>query len=800
MIAKFRFFTHELKNAFVSLLKLGTYSSMVVATLGLTLAALAVVVNINYLVLSKPLPYPDADNLIVTDQSETIGDMTQYGFQILSAQFHIYQDDTFIDSMALMRASGGQLRDVESGPYVEILQVTPEYFPLLGVPMAIGRTLSLDEGINDQKRVVVLNYNTWQNHFNGDPSIIGTTTRFDNDLYEIIGVTAQEFAPPEVFGSYEVGAWMSFSEEVSATSHWGAITGGVNGLARLKPGISLTQASNSLGQQINDLYLGQGAAPDTSIGARFLPLKTKIIGDSSELAYTLLAGVITLLLIAVSNLSNLFFSRAAQKQRTMAIQAALGAQPRHLFVGVFSEALWLISSAWVIGMVLAAWILVWLGNDLQLAFPRMQNLSLDRFTLFVSGAISLIIAVILSIVSVRKIQYDSLVKDLHVSGKGTGAQISSRTRNVLIATQVCFATIMLMGASELLHPVYKKLTQPLGFEGENLHFMRVDTGNVEEGLPGYSLQMKAALLALPEVESVARSYTTPLAMGWENYLYDANNEMLGIVSVGMFDEDLFSVMKQPILEGRGFTPIVDADAIPQEMVVSESLAKRLYGNESAIGKTLHALQNEPLVIVGVVADIYIPSSTRGYAEERYYLPFSGARMGYTLRTTSPLDEDKLLATIKNVNPSFGIAFNDSFASDLNFRLRNTKLTGVLTLALVLLALSLAAAGIYGVLSYSVQMRRYELGIRLSLGAHTQAVIRMVMKQSLVPIVIGLICGVLVALAMNTVATVLWQYQLEAEWNAFILALPIMVGIAMLACYWPIRSAVMANPIKALRNE
>lgn len=800
MIAKLRFFTHEMKNAFASLLKLGTYSSMVIATLGLTLSALAVVVNINYLVLSKPLPYPDADKLIVTDQSETIGDMTQYGFQILSAQFHIYQDDTFIDSMALMRISGGRLRDLESSPFVEALRVTPEYFDLLGTPMALGRPMAEDEGINEQKRVVVLSYNTWKTHFNSDPSIIGTTTRFNNDYYEIIGVTAQDFAAPEVFGSEEIDAWMSFPDEVSTTSHWDSITGGVNGLARLKPGITLTQASSSLGQQINELYQGQGAAPDTSIGGRFIPLKTKIIGDSSDLAYTLLAGVITLLLIAVSNLSNLFFSRAAQKQRTMAIQAALGAQPRHLLVGVFSEALWLVSCAWGIGMVLAAWILVWLENDLQVIFPRMQNLSLDGFTLFISAAISLVIALTLSIVSVRKIQYDSLVTDLQVSGKGTGAQISSRTRNILIATQVCFATVLLMGASELLHPVYQKLTQPLGFDHDNLHFMRVDTGNVEEGLHGYSLQMKAALLAQPEVESVARSLSTPLDTGWENYLFDANNEMLGIVSVGMFDEDLFSVLKQPIIEGRSFSPIVDADALPQEMLVSESLAKRLYGNESAIGKTLHARQNEPLVIVGVVADIYVPHASRGYAEERYYLPYSGTRMGFTLRLTAPLDEAKLLATIKNINPSFAIAFNDSFAADINFRLRNAKLTGVLTLALVLLALTLAGAGIYGVLSYSVQMRRYELGIRLSLGAHTQTVIGMVMKQSLVPILIGLVSGVLVAFAANILGTYLWQYQLEAEWSAFILALPIMVGIAMLACYWPIRTAVLANPIKALRNE
>ncbi len=800
MIASIRYFIYELKNAFTSLLKLGTYSSLVITTMGLTLAALAVVVNINYLVLSKPLPYPDADSLIVTDQSETIGDMTQYGFQILSAQFHIYQDDSFIDSMALMQSTGGRLQDITSSPYIDALQVTPEYFSLLDVPMALGRSFNDDEGVNDQKRVIVLSYNTWQKHFAGDPSLVGRAIRYDNENYEVVGVIEEGFAPPEVFGSAEIGGWVSFPGEVSTTSHWDAITGGVNGLARLKPGVTLEQASASLGQQINTLYQSQGAAPDTGIGGRFVPLKTKIIGDSAELANLLLAGVVTLLLIAVSNLSNLFFSRAAQKQRTMAIQAALGAKPRHLFVNVFSEALWLIGASWAMAMIIAAWLLVWLQNDLQFTFPRMQNLSLDGFTLVVSALISLAIAAVLSFISIRKINSDSLVTDLQASGKGTGAQISTRTRNLLIATQVCFATVLLMGASELLHPVYKKLTQPLGFDSENLSYMRVDTGNVEEGLPDYSLQMKAALLALPEIESVARSFTTPLVMGWENYLYDANNEMLGIVSVGMFDKDLFSVLGQRIIEGRSFTPILDGDALPQEVVISQSLARRLYGDKSPIGETLHAIQNEPLSVVGVVNDIYVPSTSDGYAEERYYLPFSGARMGFTFRTKGALDEDKLLATIKAINPNFSVAFNDTFATDLRFRLRNAKLTGALTLSLVILALALAAAGIYGVLSYSVQMRRYELGIRLSLGAHTHTVIALVMKQSFTPILFGLACGVVVALMGNILGEHLWQYQVKAEWGAFLLALPIMIGIALLACYWPIRAAVMANPIKALRNE
>lgn len=161
MIGNKRFLAQEFRLAFISLLKLPSFSLTVIATLAITLSALAVVLNINYLVLTKPLPYPDADKLIVTDQSETINGETQYGFQILSAQFHIYQDRTYIDEMALMQNFGGKLRDVPLEPFVDAIQVTPEYFSLLGMPMLLGRHFhQKKEGLNEQQRVVILSYET----------------------------------------------------------------------------------------------------------------------------------------------------------------------------------------------------------------------------------------------------------------------------------------------------------------------------------------------------------------------------------------------------------------------------------------------------------------------------------------------------------------------------------------------------------------------------------------------------------------------------------------------------------------
>ena len=801
MIGNQRFLAQEFKLAFASLLRLPSFSLTVIMTLALTLSALAVVININYIVLTKPLPYPEADKLIVTDQSETINGETQYGYQILSAQFHIQQDKTYIDEMALMQNYGDKLKDVPSEPFIDAIQVTPEYFSLLGMPMLLGRSFNANESINDKQNVLVLSYEIWKQYFKSDVDVIGQQTRIGNRVYEIVGVASPEFEAPEIFGNYTIQAWVSFHQEISSTSHWGSITGGINGIAKLKEGVSLEQASTSLGQQINELYLGrEGVAPDTSIGGRFMPLKAKIIRDSDEMAFILLAGVITLLFIAVTNISNLFFSRAAQKQRVMAIQAALGAQPKHLFVGMFCESLILIIAAWVLGSVLAGWILVWLQSDLQFIFPRMQNLVLDPITIIVSGIISVVIALVMAKLSVRQVNYEQLIDDLHVSGKGTSAQISSRTRNLLVATQVSLATILLMGATAVLSPVYDKLNKSVGFDSENVYQVRVDSGSVNEGIFEYSQQIKQALSNLPEVKDAARTVTSPLGMGWENYLFDADNKMIGIVSTGMFDSNVFSVMGHTFLEGRTFTPIDKQDAIPQEIIISESLAKRLFKTQSAIGKTLQAQQNEPLTVVGVVNDIYVPDRTFEYALERYYIPYPGGRLAYTLKLNSSLSRDKLLNTLKSVNPNFSISRYRSLEAGIEGRLRQAKLIGILTLSLVSLALCLAAAGIYGVLSYSVQMRRYELGIHLSLGAHTNRLISMVVKQSMIPVLVGIGVGLVLAFVAHLIGSQIWVYQLRASTLSFVLALPLMGIIAAIACYWPVKKVISADPIKALRSE
>ncbi|MDP5215451.1 ABC transporter permease [Pseudoalteromonas tunicata] len=796
------FFKHDVKLAMVSLMKLPGFSLTVISTLAITLAALAVVLNINYLVLGKALPYPDSDSLITTDQSETINGETQYGFQILSAQFKIYTNTTHIDKMALMSLHGDKLNDVAGSPYVEGVKVTPEYFTLLDVPMHLGRYLTAAQGLNAKQQVVVLSYPIWQKHFASDPSVIGQYTRIGNDNYQIIGVSAASFIPPEVFGNFPVDLWLSFNEEVSLTSHWNAITGGVNGIARLKPGVTLAQASSVLGEQINALYQGREAvAANTAIGAHFVPLKAKIIADSSAMALMLLAGVITLLFIAITNMTNLFLSRAAQKQRVMAIQAALGALPKHLLSSMFAEALILCLAACVIGLIMAGWVMLWLEQDLHYMFARLQQVQLDVVTVVVSFLVSIGLALVMATLSCARINYVALNCQLQGSGKGTGAQISTTTRHVLVATQVGLATVLLFGATSLLSPAIERLQKPTGLNTDNVYYLSVDEGLLAPADRfALSQQIKQSLIRMPQISDVASTEASALAMGWENYLYDDQAKMQGIVSTGYVDSGHFALFEHPILAGRTFVEFTSSHSIPTEIIISQSLAQRLFGQQSAIGKTLQVQPENPLTVVGVVSDIYVPDGRREYAKERYYVPYRGNNLRFSVKVKGSLAIDVLQAQLKQIDAHLTVGQFTPLAQSLENRLRETKLVAILTINLIALALSLAAAGIYGVLSYSVQMRRYELGIHLSLGAHTHTVINMVLKQSMRPVIAGLIAGVLFAVMAYLLLTRIAGVAFEGQIIMVFITLPVMLLIASLACYLPVKKVVAGDPLQALRIE
>ena len=811
-----RFIRHlkfELSLAKSALLKVPGFSATVIATLSVTLGVLICIFSLNHVLLVKALPYPNAEQLVVVQQSyaDAAGD-SYSGSQSAPGMLLWYKNQQVFDKFSLVFDHKQLVADHPDQPNALINFVMPEYFSLLTPVMHLGRVLNENEGLDSHQAVVVLSYQTWQKWYQSDVDIIGRKIMIGHVSYKVIGVTSENFIAPANRYNESPDFWLPWDYQGLNVEHWGIMTRALNSIGQLKSGISKLQASAELGEMLNERFIASESAENgDTAGAKIVSLKELIVGDSSKVALLLLSGVIGLLLIAVTNVTNLFLSRAAQKQRTMAIQAALGAKPNHLFIAMFAESLILSIISGALGLLVAGWGFVLLEELAARQLPLISELGIDYVTLMFTVFIVLVLAAIFAKLSSRVVNYDTLQVQLQSSGKGSGLQVSKQVRNFLIAMQVALATLLLAGASVVIEQALETVLHPLGFNEEDVYYLRVDRPKgasyspeslVEMNL--LTLSIKSELEKLPQVEKVSRSIKPVIFKGSNSMsLEDRNSKVIGSFAFNMVDYNYFDVLELPLVQGRTFTEQKDPRYNINEIILSESLAHELAPNGDALGKIYQIQATQPLKVVGIAKDYYRPGMKGDYGYQRYYMPYAAFEdFGFDikLKKGGKLTRETVLPLLLKLNSKLRIRTVISHSQQHADLIYKHKLTAGLTIVLGLLSLLLAAAGIYGVLNYSTQMRRYELGIHLSLGAKTHRVRNMVMKESLLPVLLGMMISAVLSVGIFFVIRQQVSFTLSFNIVGILSVVPIMLTVAYVACYIPIQAAISQDPIKALRNE
>lgn len=802
---------HELKLALAALLRVPGFALTVIMTLAITLGALICIFSLNNLLLVKPLPYPNAERLLVVNQTFVFEGEVDTGSQTVPGMLLWYQQQSQLSQMALLLDSSLNIVSHPDQPNINVNYVTHEYFSLLQPAMHLGRPMGADEGFNRQQPVAVLSYHSWLTWYGGKMDIIGSKTRLGDVSYKIIGVTAKDFFPPKISRSDGNTVWLPWDFQPMDTKSWGRQMSSLMGLGMLKDGVSMAQATAAMSQLINDEYqTTEVAEANEATSAALLPIKQVILGDSRQIALLLLGGVVGLLLIATTNVTNLFLSRAAQKQRTMAIQAALGAKPAQLFTSMFAESLLLCGVAGLLGLLVAGWGFILLQELAARQLPRMAELGLDVTTVIFTVLMVFTLAAVFAKLSSRVINYDKLQAQLQSSGKGSGLQISSRTRNILIATQVTLATVLLVAASVVVQQAVSTAIHPLGFnEKQVLHF-RLDRPKGYEGeaaLNVLTTQIKNRLIEMPQVLQATRSLVPAIYRGrLRRDLQDMDSQRLGAFGLNQVDPNYFDLLELPLLQGSTFTAYNNDEQEPDEIIISQSmahyLAPQLTSDGNMVGKFVH--EGDLVVkVVGVVKDYYNPVQTKPEDYRRYYRPFSASwLLGFDIKLAegAELSKQTLLQLLHEIDPKLRILSLLSHSERHQNLIYRHKLAAGLTIVLGILALILAAAGIYGVLNYSTQMRRYELGIHLALGAKTGLLMKMVLKESFRPVLQGLVSSAVVVMAIYFVAWQWFAMTIPLDIVTILIALCIMLAVACLACYLPVKKVIMDDPVKALRNE
>jgi predicted permease len=805
-------FFYQQKQAWVSLKKKAGFVATVVTTMGTTLGALLCVLTLGYLLIVEPLPYPEQDKLysVVHAIGDKSGETNATAFTY-PGMIHLYKNQDVFESTALIQYGQDVLTSLPKQPRLSTGYVTPEWFELLGAEMQMGRLFESTEALDTFNPVAIVSYKTWQDEFDSAPDMLDKKVSFSGVHFRVIGVLGERFVEPQIRqAGRDVGMWFpwDYNLDVRMKERWGNISGALYFAGKLKDTLSAAQAEQIITPLVNDIWVENVVSMpfynSWAIEMQLESFQTAIVGDSQNTVYKLLAGVLGLVLIAFANIANLFMSRTAEQQRQLAIYAALGAKKHHLFRGLLAESGLLMSLSLLVALVVASLGFSLLQANLASELPRINELGVNYITFFASIILAFSFALLFAFLSSKMINYRALNSMLQASGKGTGVQVSRRFRQGLIVSQVAIATVLVFTNITLFKEAVDTITQPPGYTVDNMTQMSLSVSASEfppeEEVAAAMVQLKKSLLALPQVESISQSSSvldgfglwalTAVASG-ENFTPENNS----------ISHNYFTMIGQALLEGDYFSE-ADIKDRNRVMIVNDEFAKRLNPDGSALGLQISpGAESEPFTITGVVEGAKMPAESE--VPMRAYTPanLANTQMTLKLRDGQSIEPEQVVTAIKSVSSLYALFNLETLDSQKKRRLFTQYTTAATTATLAVITLFLASVGLYGILSYGTQMRRFELGTRMAIGAKRKDLVGLIVKDNLWVIVLGMASSIVVMLGIYIGYTeALLAYMSVDLLPIFLTTILSIALLSLFACYWPLRQYINYPAIHSLRGS
>jgi predicted permease len=763
----------DLRFALRQLKRTPVFTVAAVACLALGIGANTAIFSVVNAVLLRPLPYGEPDRLVwvfAANESRhrdrnTISPADYLDWRAENGVFE--RMAAFVDTRRNLTGGGEPIE-------VPVQVATADLFPLLGFEPILGRTYTVEEDAPGGPSVVVLSYELWQRRFGGSRDVLGRTISLDGVGRTILGVMPQDTRivglprAPEAWVPPQMDPAVDYRETAGRF---------MLAVARLKPGVTRDQAQTELAtiaRRIEERH------PDFNSGwsVNLLPM-TEVAAEAFRRPLLVLASVVTLvLLIACANAANLQLAQATARRREIAVRAALGASRTRVVRQFLAESLLLALAGGLCGVLLAIWLTDALAAKAATAVPRLGEVRLDLATLGFTLGLSALVGVLFGLVPALHAARSNLHESLKEGDRGaTGG--GARTRAVLVAAQVALSLVLLSGAGLLLKSFARLQSVDLGFTSERVLTARVTLPEVRYPQPGQQVAFFENALdqirALPGVTSAGAITWLPLSglrsatrMWLENRPIPAPGERIG-ADVSGVDPGYFRTMGIALRSGRMLEPS-DAAGAPRAVVVSESFAARHLPGENPIGQRLVMPWGDTLraTIVGVVADVK-HTGVDSVANPTTYWPlaqFPSSSMTLVVRTAGePTALGKSLeARVHAIDPELAVADIRPLDDYLGDSLARRRFSVALLAGFAGLALVLTAVGLYGVMAYSVVLRTRELGIRLALGATRTAVLRAVLRRGVVLVAVGLLVGLVAAVALTRVLSGLlyWPCQISCH--------------------------------------
>ncbi len=823
-------FAADIRQSFRVMLKSPAFTAIAVAALALGIGANTAIFSVVNAVLLKPLPYPESGRIMALARGFKDG----RGTSVSIPKFIAWRDNDVFQAMAAYNGEGPgmNLGGSDHPEQVRGIHASLDYFRVFGAAPVIGRTFNADEDRPGGARVAVLSESLWERRFGRDPNIAGRVIHLNGDPYTVVGVISKSFQPDP-----PVDVFIPLQPDPNSTNqgHYLQVAG------RLKPGVSLQRAEAAMKiagerfRRANPKWMNDGES------VAVLPMQQFIAGDVRLPLLILTSAVAFVLLIACANVANLLLARAAGRQREIAIRAAIGASRLRIVRQLLTESVALALTGGLVGLIIGAW-----GVRVLLAYapgniPRVTEttsgggnsvlLTLDWSVVAFTFGIAVVTGIVFGLFPALRISRTDLSSTLKENASRGGTSLrQNRTRGALIVAEIALALVLLTGATLMIRTFAALRGADPGFDPRNVLTLQTSLGGTRYSktvqVEDLTRRVLPKIEALPGVLAAASSIALPVDGSGIDLPFNIAGRPLKGKDIYHGDEQwrcisphYFAALKVPLLRGRLFDDR-DSSNSAKVVIVNQEMAHKYWpkadpiGQQIVIGKGLGPeFEESARAIVGIVGNIREISLANG-VPPAMYVPVSQVSDGITRLASDVIPTAWLIRVSANplglanaverqflsVDNQLPVGHIRSMEQVISQSIARQNFNMLLLTIFAFIALLLSAIGIYGVMSYSVEQRSHEIGIRMALGARANAMVRLVVRDAMKLAAAGLLIGLAAAFGLTRFMSALLFGVRATDASTYIAVAFILAAVAFVASYVPAKRAAKVDPIVALRYE
>ena len=789
------------------LLKQPSFTIIAIMTLALGIGANSAIFSIVNSVLLRPLQLKEPDQLVRMFETLPQGGTGSVSYPNLVDWRE--QNDVFT-GIAAYQFGDFNLQGADSPERVNGATVSPNFFEVLGVPPAIGRTFRDGEDQPGNNRVVILSHQLWQRSFGGDPVVVGKDISLGGESFTVVGIMPPSFQFPTSLIALWVPIVISQSQSANRGSHF------LFTIARMKPGITVEQAQQQMsviGSRLEQQYPDAQAKRNVLVGS----LPEAIVSGVRPMLNILLGAVGFVLLIACTNVANLLLARATGRRKEIAIRTALGAGRGRLVRQFLTESVMLSMLGGALGLLMSKWGVNGLVALTAGFLPRSSEIAIEGRVVGFTLLLSLVTGIVFGLAPALQVSRTDVQETMKEGGNAGSSPQRNWLRSFLVVAEVASALVLLIGAGLLIKSFFQLQRTESGLRPDNVLTMRVSLPAARYNTPQTAATFYQQVLErtsnLPGVESAGIVNMLPLQQAGFNGPVRVEGEAPPppgqdvLVEFRSASADYFRSLGIPLIAGR-FLNEQDAENSAPVVIINQEFADKKFPNDDPIGKRISALSNGWQTVVGVVGNVKQYRLTRGAIPE-VFIPYNQATytgliqsMSLVVRTKSdPAGlAEALRQQVLGVDPNQPVYNVKTMENVIDDSMSGSRMNTMLLSIFAGLAMILAMIGIYSVMSYTVTQNTREIGIRMALGAQARDVLKLIVGQGLVLTLIGVVVGVAAAFGLTRLMSSLLYGVTTTDPLTFIIVSVILVAVAVISCYLPARRATKVDPMIALRYE